>query len=346
MNGQRSEILGTRVATLRRWPSLQERMRRIGARCVRLPTGIPTLDENARGGIPMGIVVTLQGPPGSGKTMLANQWAFDWATAGREVRILAADEGADGWCVRLGQLAGFDRTALEDGVEDARRASAAALEGLPLDVVDADESDACIEDVVSTLSEPGVLVVDLVQTARCRGTDRAESAKERVDAVMTNLKSIANRAGHLVLALSEVNRGSYRSYRGDRGNKLAAGKESGAIESRSSVLLDFEPIDGLIEVSIPKRRAFIGDRPFRLALDPARARFVEVPPPPPPRSRAAVKADAIIDAVGRLGEVANKTAIYNAVRGTKRDVLRLIDDLVEDGRLSRDGATYRLGEAR
>jgi len=53
-------------------------------------TGVPNLDEVLGGGLPRGALVLIVGPPGSGKTTLANQMAFAAARAGRRVLILTA----------------------------------------------------------------------------------------------------------------------------------------------------------------------------------------------------------------------------------------------------------------
>jgi len=53
-------------------------------------TGVPGLDLVLGGGLPRGALVIVVGPPGSGKTTLANQIAFTSARAGQRVMMLAA----------------------------------------------------------------------------------------------------------------------------------------------------------------------------------------------------------------------------------------------------------------
>ena len=51
----------------------------------RLPTGIEALDRILDGGLAVGGAYIVQGPPGAGKTILANQIAFHQARQGRRV---------------------------------------------------------------------------------------------------------------------------------------------------------------------------------------------------------------------------------------------------------------------
>jgi len=54
------------------------------------PTGVPNLDEVLGGGLPRGSLTIIVGPPGSGKTTLANQMAFAAARAGRKAMVFTA----------------------------------------------------------------------------------------------------------------------------------------------------------------------------------------------------------------------------------------------------------------
>lgn len=54
------------------------------------PTGVPRLDAVLGGGLPSGSLVIVVGPPGSGKTTLANQMAFAAAKAQRRALVVSA----------------------------------------------------------------------------------------------------------------------------------------------------------------------------------------------------------------------------------------------------------------
>ena len=51
----------------------------------RLETGVPNLDAIFHGGLPMGVATAIAGPPGSGKTILAQQICFHHARQGGRV---------------------------------------------------------------------------------------------------------------------------------------------------------------------------------------------------------------------------------------------------------------------
>ncbi|MBA3824212.1 MAG: AAA family ATPase [Ktedonobacterales bacterium] len=54
------------------------------------PTGVPNLDAVLGGGLPRGALTIVVGPPGSGKTTLANQMAFAAAAMGRKAIVFTA----------------------------------------------------------------------------------------------------------------------------------------------------------------------------------------------------------------------------------------------------------------
>lgn len=79
----------------------------------RLPTGIANLDLILRGGLLRGGAYILQGFPGAGKTILANQIASSHIRGdGRAVYITLLSEGHDRMMAHLGQMAFFDPAIL------------------------------------------------------------------------------------------------------------------------------------------------------------------------------------------------------------------------------------------
>ncbi len=75
----------------------------------RITTGVPGLDQAMDGGIPKGSTVLVAGPPGAGKTTLANQIAFHRASQGESVLILTtSSEGVTKLVTFLEALEYFD----------------------------------------------------------------------------------------------------------------------------------------------------------------------------------------------------------------------------------------------
>ena len=257
---------------------------------IRLETGIPTLDECCRGGLPTRRLVIIGGAPGAGKTTFVTSLAWQWATASKaQVVYLAVDEGPEGVISRIGQHEGISSVLIEerDGIALERLATTLDLAALVL--LDSDDDLGTVEGAAALLAQadpdfPRVLVIDSVQTVRALGTDDAASPRERVDAVVRALKTASQKYGFLVLATCELARGAYRSRNvAEAINDLAAFKESGGIEyaAQTALVLRSVPDDAtLIDVTVPKNRAYRRD-PFRLRLDYQSMRFEEVDVPPP-----------------------------------------------------------------
>ncbi len=93
-------------------------MRLYNAAMQRVTTGVPGLDQAMNGGIPKGSTVLVAGPPGAGKTILANQIAFHRADQGERVLILTTStEGVTKLITFLGELEYFSAELVGDTVE-------------------------------------------------------------------------------------------------------------------------------------------------------------------------------------------------------------------------------------
>jgi circadian clock protein KaiC len=84
-----------------------------GRRLERLASGIPGLDEILHGGFLRGGIFIIQGVPGAGKTILANQICFRHvAEAGRALYVTSLAESHDRMLLHMGQLRFFDETVI------------------------------------------------------------------------------------------------------------------------------------------------------------------------------------------------------------------------------------------
>lgn len=81
-------------------------------------TGVPGLDVVLGGGLPRGTLAIIVGPPGSGKTTLANQIAFEAARTGRRALVLTAlSEPTSKLITRLRSFRFFEESLIGDAIQ-------------------------------------------------------------------------------------------------------------------------------------------------------------------------------------------------------------------------------------
>lgn len=245
------------------WKTPAQWVDRLANPLQRLSTGLAPLDELTRGGLPTGRIITVVGQPGGCKTATLVQIVKHMRDQGAYVAIAAYDEEPESLLIRIGQMIGLDRDALEHGDRrsiERLRAYVASPEWILVD--GSGDDDSALEIIVERLikaaadaGKPAVLMVDSIQTALVGNADDADSPRARVDAVVKVLKYARSR-GVLVLAASEANRAFYRSREG-RINALAAAKESGSIEYQSTVVLVLDAHDSETEGEPDKVAAYV-----------------------------------------------------------------------------------------
>lgn len=269
----------------------------------RLQTALPTFDDLLRGGLPTRRLVTVLGAPGGGKTTLMTCLMDGFEQQGASCLYFASDESREGIAVRLGQLSGHGRQAMESPHDVERRRFAAKLRQRPhLVIVDPRRDRMTIEDAARRLALHAgtripVLIVDSLQTALSASVDPDASEYERIETVTNVLEDIALRRNMLVFGISEMSRAAYRS--GGKGadtRALAGGKGAGRIEYASDLQISLTEVDpqkpGLVDVEVTKNR-LTGKKPvFRIQIDDASAsvREVEAPVRPSPVEAAEQKA--------------------------------------------------------
>ncbi len=121
----------------------------------RLSTGAAGLDLVLGGGLPAGSLVIVAGPPGSGKTILAQQICFANATSERRALYYTTwSEPHDKMIRHLEPFAFFDAEALGERVEFLHLAELMASDGTGLDAV--------AEEILrhSFETRPAVIVID------------------------------------------------------------------------------------------------------------------------------------------------------------------------------------------
>jgi circadian clock protein KaiC len=162
----------------------------------RRPTGIPGLDHILEGGLIVSGVYIVQGPPGAGKTILANQACFNHAArGGHAVYVTLLAESHSRMFAHLRRMAFFDESAIPDYVYYLGGYSALAAEGLSSLV---NLIRGAIQKHKATL-----LVVDgLVSAQESTPTDR------EFKQFLHEIQTLADLTGCTVLLLTNAQRAS------------------------------------------------------------------------------------------------------------------------------------------
>ena len=130
----------------------------------RLSSGQSSLDDILGGGLPGQAITLIAGAPGTGKTMLAEQYAFHNATIERPAVYLATTSEPLGKLVRYGQeLTFFDSSKVGTAVLYDSLHESLASGGL----------QAALERVIDLLREtrPGIIVFDTIKAFRTYSDD-------------------------------------------------------------------------------------------------------------------------------------------------------------------------------
>lgn len=248
------------------WLSFRELFNSALALGEQYPTGLPTVDRCTDGGLAKATVTVIQGKPGAGKTLLAQQIALHLAPR-CAVAGLFQDEGLAGARIRLGQQLGLDRRAMRRPSAESSDEAVAALEARavfwrflqPRSEKSTVELFAAEFDAMAPPDLPRVWILDSAQVLR---SEKVASKDKRiaVSELIWRIRELADRYKAIALLVSQVNRGSYRSKKEEEHvSDLAAGLESSAIEYASELILH---IDGdpktIVKIRCPKNR-YTGD---------------------------------------------------------------------------------------
>lgn len=320
----------------------------------RLATGWQTFDDASRGGFVLGRLGFLLGAPNAGKTAVAGWLSDRWLREGVAIGALCIDEDASDFLARLAVMAGIPLDVVERRTPATLTAIEEALGHLPLRLYGSEWTiEAAAADLHGWMRARGItrgaFFADSVQTITCDAALDATSLRSYVGANVKALAGVAARHRLAVIATGEIPRAAYDS---GRGNDLAAGKESGAIEFAAKVQIVLRRVkknDALIHVSVPKlKRGTKDETAFFLRFDRASHALTEDDGAAP----AAVGASALASARARILELtrtrtdlSTPTKIAAAAGGKRQAVFAAARAMIERRELELVAGTYRPTEA-
>jgi RecA/RadA recombinase len=222
-----------------------------------VPTGIPNLDEVLGGGLRVGSVAALVGPPTGSKTGLLLQMGLNRARAGAFVAFHFADEDGSMIYPRLCALAsGWPSDALLNLNRQNMDVADAALNRLKLRFFERRHTFEEVREAVVAECPPDIQAVLLLDSAqKIKPThDPLTEKHTQVNALLEAVTDATRRHGWVTILASKASRDSYSGFRQPVG-PLATGAESSYLESDADTVIALSgDIDKEIKVSVPKNR--------------------------------------------------------------------------------------------
>ncbi|GAB4017134.1 replicative DNA helicase [Spirosoma koreense] len=211
-----------------------------------LTTGIPLLDART-GGFEKGNFVILAARPATGKSAFLLHWLLHHTLAlGQSAGVFSLEmKGAEIMRRALAHQTGYSNFQLQQGKGldlDRVHEQAGWLASIPLHIRD---SSIQLPDLLATAREwhrrfgISLLAVDYIQLVQ---DSRYPKAYDRVSAVSTSLKALAQDTGMVVAGLSQLSRECEKRVGWDRRPVLGDLRESGNLEQdANNVLMLFSP---------------------------------------------------------------------------------------------------------
>lgn len=219
-----------------------------------VPTGIPEIDDKLHGGFRPGVSV-LTAPPSTGKTTLMLSIAESFSSRGVQTLYLCNDmtvEQLVAKCISrdsylVAKEGGFQAVDILDMTDKVKHSEVFAqacarftenAQSLRFECGAYSKDLNQIKSLLGTYAayrqddEPIVVVIDFLQNIVLGDT---EGARERTDAVISDLKALARDHKLIIIAISSISRINYNSEL-----TMSSPKESGGIEYAADVLMGLQ----------------------------------------------------------------------------------------------------------
>jgi KaiC/GvpD/RAD55 family RecA-like ATPase len=289
-------------------------------RIVRVPSGIPTLDQLCGGGLPIPRRILVVGAPGAAKTYfesrLLRRFAVELSEHGCVVGIHAVDEDDGDLTIRFAQMAGFLQAQIEERDQATLDQIDAALRDHPIRFYGYDWT---IEEVAQDVAawakaegKHGAMGTDSLHTVTSQRAAGAQSEREYVTANISALRWAYDHLHLTTLAVAEMNRAGYSNAKtAAEANPLASAAEARACEYWAQLLLALQSVKdchNVVHAVVAKNRGSKRGE-FWFELDHPTHGLREVPDPEAsPEAKAEKKEQTRIAAQAEVAERAKVLA--------------------------------------
>jgi KaiC/GvpD/RAD55 family RecA-like ATPase len=276
-----------------------------------VPTGWAPLDRQLRGGgVTPGRVVTIGGPPFSGKTTVVASIALH-VSQRIPVFALFSDEGRSQAAIRMGVQLGVPLAELERAPATAGKLVDELMGERTLHLSKPDTEEATAEAVIAHAREknppgsPALIVLDSAQTIPLSTDSSTDQPRLALKAFMKACRTWASELGWIFLLTSQSNRASYRHRRGEENSlAIASFAESAAVEFMSDIALVLGTPDDNenVPVEFVKNRLKGTKRNFHVRYDEAVGRLLEIDAPIVEDAKARAREETRTKAVSKLAD--------------------------------------------